>query len=122
MARNPRLSIALPDGLLRALERWAEAEGNKPTSLATFLLEKAIREAIAEGKVPQEPIEEDSSKLASSDLKVFLVQLACGELPTNGQLVTLAHDLGVETEMLMELRDLIRRGNGNKKEGHTNGT
>lgn len=121
VARNPRLSIALPDGLLKALERWAEAEGNKPTSLATFLLEKAIREAIEEGRVPPEPVKEETSKLAPSDLKAFLTQLACGELPTNGQLVTLAHDLGVETEVLMDLRDRVRRGNGNKKEGQTNG-
>lgn len=122
VARNPRLSIALPDGLLRALERWAEAEGNKPTSLATFLLEKAIREADEEGKIPPEPLEIKDSKLAPTDLKAFLTQLACGELPTNGQLVTLAHDLGVETEVLMELRDRVRRGNGNKKEGQPNGT
>lgn len=121
VARNPRLSIALPDGLLKALERWAEAEGNKPTSLATFLLEKAIREAIEEGRVPPEPVKEETSTLTPSDLKAFLTQLACGELPTNGQLVTLAHDLGVETEVLMDLRDRVRRGNGNKKEGQTNG-
>lgn len=122
VVRNPRLSIALPDGLLRALERWAEAEGNKPTSLATFLLEKAIREAIEEGKIPSESLETKDSKLVPANLKAFLTQLACGELPTNEQLITLAHDLGVDTEVLMELRDRVRRGNANKKEGQTNGT
>jgi CopG-like RHH_1 or ribbon-helix-helix domain, RHH_5 len=122
VVRNPRLSIALPDGLLRALERWAEAEGNKPTSLATFLLEKAIREAIEEGKIPPESLETKDSKLVPANLKAFLTQLASGELPTNGQLITLAHDLGVDTEVLMELRDRVRRGNANKKEGQTNGT
>lgn len=122
VARNPRLSIALPDGLLGALERWAEAEGNKPTSLATFLLEKAIRDAIEAGKIPPEVPSVGGSQIPPNDLKTLLTQLACGELPTNGQLVTLAHDLGVETEVLMELRDRVRRGNGNKKEGQTNGT
>lgn len=122
VVRNPRLSIALPDGLLRALERWAEAERNKPTSLATFLLEKAIREAIEEGKIPPESLETKDSKLVPANLKAFLTQLASGELPTNGQLITLAHDLGVDTEVLMELRDRVRRGNANKKEGQTNGT
>jgi hypothetical protein len=52
LARNPRLSIALPEGMMEALERWAEAERNRPTSLATFLLEQAIRRAMDEGKIP----------------------------------------------------------------------
>lgn len=119
MARNPRLSIALPDGLLSALERWAEAEGNKPTSLATFLLEKAIREAIESGKVPPESPTTKGSKKSPVDLKTFLAQLAGGELPTNGQLVTLAHDLEVDTEVLMQIRDRVQQGN--KKEGQANG-
>ena len=72
------------------------------------------------GKIPLS--EDKIPPLAPTDLKAFLTQLACGELPTNGQLVTLAHDLGVETEILMELRDRVRRGNGNKKEGQPNGT
>ncbi len=55
LARNPRLSIALPEGMMEALERWAEAERNRPTSLATFLLEQAIRRAMDEGKVPPPP-------------------------------------------------------------------
>jgi hypothetical protein len=121
VARNSRLSIALPDGLLSALERWAAAEGNKPTSLATFLLETAIRDAIERGKVPPALPEGKDTETPPTDLKAFLTQLACGKLPTNGQLVTLAHDLGVETEVLMDLRDRVRVGNGNKKEGQTNG-
>jgi CopG-like RHH_1 or ribbon-helix-helix domain, RHH_5 len=55
LARNPRLSIALPEGMMEALERWAEAERNRPTSLATFLLEQAIRRAMDEGKIPPPP-------------------------------------------------------------------
>ena len=71
------------------------------------------------GKIP--PPKEKTSSLPPADLKAFLSQLACGELPTNGQLVTLAHDLGVETEVLMELRDRVQRANG-KKENQANGT
>lgn len=121
VARNQRLSIALPEGLLGALERWAAAEGNKPTSLATFLLETAIRDAIERGKVPPAVPNGKDNKIPPTDLKAFLTQLACGELPTNGQLVTLAHDLGVETKVLMELRDRVQRANG-KKEKQANGT
>ena len=122
VARNPRLSIALPDGLLKALERWAEAEGNKPTSLATFLLEKAIRDAMEEGKIPPAPLTPSKVKSSSISIKDFLTQIVDGNSPTNDQLATLGHDLGVEIEVLMELRDLVRRGNGNKKEEQTNRT
>jgi len=114
--------LSLPPGILEALERWAESEGNRPTSLANWIVETAVREAIESGKVPPSEEKERTPLLPPTDLKAFLTQLACGELPTNGQLVTLAHDLGVETEILMELRDRVRRGNGNRKEGQTNGT
>jgi len=118
--RGKRIFLSLPPGILEALERWAESEGNRPTSLANWIVETAVREAVESGKVP--PVENKAPLLAPTDLKAFLTQLACGELPTNGQLVTLAHDLNVETEILMELRDRVRRGNGNKKEGQINGT
>ena len=118
--RGKRIFLSLPLGILEALERWAESEGNRPTSLANWIVETAVREAMETGKIP--PPEEKASLLPPADLKTFLTQLACGELPSNGQLVTLAHDLGVETEVLMELRDRVRRSNGNKKEGQTNGT
>jgi hypothetical protein len=41
-----RLHISLPDGIADELERWAKSEGNKPTSLAAFLVERAVRERL----------------------------------------------------------------------------
>jgi hypothetical protein len=58
-------------------------------------------------------------KAAPIQLKAFLTQLADGELPTNGQLVTLAHDLGVPTETLMLIRDRIFQ---QKEREQANGT
>ena len=116
--KGKRLYLTLPNGIYEALERWAESEDNKPASLGAFIIEREVREALEAGKIP-EPKKKFAS--APTDLKAFLTQLACGDLPTNGQLVTLAHDLGVETEVLMELRDLVQRGNGNKKEEENNG-
>lgn len=49
---SKRFFVTLPDGIGEALERWAEAEKNKPATLAAFLLEASIREAIDQGKVP----------------------------------------------------------------------
>ena len=119
-SKGKRLYLTLPNGIYEALERWAVSENNKPASLGAFIIEREVREALAKGNIP-----EAAKKTASAptDLKAFLTQLACGELPTNGQLVTLAHDLGVDTELLMELRDRVQRGdNDNKKQGQTNGT
>lgn len=120
--RGKRIFLSLPPGILEALERWAESEGNRPTSLANWIVETAVREAIENGKIPPSEEKQKAPLLPPTDLKMFLTQLASGELPTNGQLVTLAHDLGVETEVLMELRDRVRRGNGNKREEKINGT
>ena len=40
------------DGLAEVLDLWAERERNKPTSLATGLLEQAIRQAMLDGYAP----------------------------------------------------------------------
>ncbi|WP_199306914.1 hypothetical protein [Pseudanabaena sp. FACHB-2040] len=41
-----RFYISLPDGIADELARWADSEGNKPTTLAAFLVERAIRERL----------------------------------------------------------------------------
>lgn len=110
--KGKRLYLTLPNGIYEALERWAESEENKPASLGAFIIEREVREALESGKIPQG---NKNSTSAPTDLKAFLTQLACGELPTNGRLVILAHDLGVPTEVLMELRDRVRQSNGNKE-------
>ena len=49
---SKRYFITLPDGIARALEEWAAREDNKPTTLAAYLVEQAVRQAIDEGKTP----------------------------------------------------------------------
>ena len=49
---SKRYNITLPDGVAEALERWAENEKNKPSTLAAFLVEVAVRQASDEGKIP----------------------------------------------------------------------
>ena len=39
-----RYNITLPDGIAEKLEAWAESEKNKPSTLAAFLVEVAVRE------------------------------------------------------------------------------
>lgn len=76
----------------------------------TLFLQQTNRDL--EPTKPQEAI-------TPTDLKAFLTQLAYGELPTNGQLVTLAHDLGIPTETLMAIRERMSQ---QKKKGKTNGS
>jgi len=39
-----RFYISLPDGIAEYLEEWAAKEGNKPTTLAAFIVERTIRD------------------------------------------------------------------------------
>lgn len=48
-----RVFLTLPDQVADDLDRWAAAEGNKAASLAGFIVEKAVREAKEQGKIPQ---------------------------------------------------------------------
>jgi hypothetical protein len=41
---SKRYFITLPDGIADALDRWAESERNKPSTLAAFLVERAVRD------------------------------------------------------------------------------
>lgn len=48
---SKRYAITLPDGIAEALEQLAAQEKNKPSTLAAFLVEVAVRQAISEGRV-----------------------------------------------------------------------
>lgn len=61
-AVSKRFFVTLPDGIGEALDRWAKSEKNKPASLAAFLIEKAVREAMDQGKVPPPEESEDSKE------------------------------------------------------------
>jgi hypothetical protein len=56
---SKRYFITLPDGIAEKLERWAESERNKPSTLAAFLVEVAVREADDSGKIPPAKAEGD---------------------------------------------------------------
>lgn len=46
-----RFHISLPDRVAEYLKDWALSEGNSPTALAGFLVERAVRDQME--KVPQ---------------------------------------------------------------------
>lgn len=47
-----RVNPALPLGIHKTLEKWAHSQGRSISSLANFLLERSIRQAIASGECP----------------------------------------------------------------------
>lgn len=48
---SKRYFVTLPDGVAALLEAWAESEGNKPSTLASFLIERAVRDAADNGRI-----------------------------------------------------------------------
>ena len=113
--RNPRLSITLPEGLFQALERWATKVKDKPTSLATFVLRTAIEAAIADGTIPEAPLE---SEAASGELegdraiRSVLRKIALGEQPSPGEVAIASAELDVDPNELMRRSRKAKEGNG----------
>lgn len=56
MKVSKRYFVTLPDGVADLLERWAASERNKPSTLAAFLVEAAVRAADDAGKIPPKNI------------------------------------------------------------------
>jgi hypothetical protein len=48
-----RFYISLPDGIADYLKDWATSEGNSPTGLAGFLVERAVRDQMEKNPQPQ---------------------------------------------------------------------
>lgn len=46
-----RVNVTLPDDAFEALDNWAELQGRPTANLAAFIIETAIREAIANGTI-----------------------------------------------------------------------
>lgn len=51
---SKRFSVTVPDAIGQAIEKLAEAEGSKPASTASFIVERAIKDAIKSGEMPAE--------------------------------------------------------------------
>ena len=108
---SKRYYVTLPEALGDALERWAQALGDKPASLAAFIVQKAIREAQERGEIP--PVESDEVKELSHR---FLSSLASGSRLPNGEMAVLAYLLNVKAELLIELCDHTLKQEQNTEE------
>ena len=52
---SKRVFLTLPDLVYEKLERWANYQGRPVANLAAYIVEKAMEEAEAEGKIPPPP-------------------------------------------------------------------
>ena len=95
---SKRYYITLPDALGDALERWADALGDKPASLAAFIVQKGIREAQDRGEIP--PVERHEVKELSHR---FLSSLVSGNPLPSGDVAVLAYLLNIKSDFLTEL-------------------
>lgn len=92
--QSNRLYLTLPKGIYAALERWAKAEDNKPSPLAAYILEKEIRAAIENGKIPS---------ATPANMKDLLNLLDEGKQPSGDLLVNLADDLDMDIQILKRI-------------------
>ena len=57
---SKRVYLTLADKVYEALEQWADDQGRPVANLAAYLVEKAIEQAKAEGKIPVSSPKEES--------------------------------------------------------------
>ncbi len=57
---SKRVYLTLADKVYDALERWADDQGRPVANLAAYLVEKAIEQAEAEGKIPPSSFKKDN--------------------------------------------------------------
>lgn len=116
---SKRFFVTLPDAIGAALDQWAVQESNKPATLAAFLLERVIRDAADQGKIPPLRVEGDSSyksvaqlvmrnwdilteydRIPTSRLKAMRDD---GDRPTELEIARLSLALGLEEKYVEQL-------------------
>lgn len=70
---SKRFFITVPDVIGEALDRWAESERNKTATLAAFLLEQIVRQAMDEGKIPS-PGETDPATFSYKSISQLVMR------------------------------------------------
>ncbi|MBP0021360.1 MAG: hypothetical protein J7647_27870 [Cyanobacteria bacterium SBLK] len=99
---SKRINLTVPEHLHADLEHWANTQGRATANLAAFLIERTVADAKRTGEFPTN----ESDKMASQ----FLRTLFSGGYPQNGEIVRLAHRLGVSEEFLLDIRDRYLEG------------
>lgn len=107
--RSPRVSVPLPPMLMKSLRRWASTLGDKPSTLAGFILRAEIEKAIADGRIPPES-EEEESEAAMAPL---LAKLIDGEELTAEEEEELATACNRDPIDINQASRKIRARNGN---------
>ena len=109
---SKRFYVTLPDLVADALDRWAVNEGTKPATLAGFHLEREIRSAMKDGRIPPDPDASnsdtsDKSFKASGLMQSYLKLLASGSSVPDDIIQLLAKETELTEEELRGLRDRL---------------
>ena len=110
---SKRFFVTVPDFIGDALDRWAESERNKPATLAAWLIETSIRQALDEGKIPSatEALPKSGTIVDTSDRDRVLKALIDGSEIDETTLALLAQELGFGPTALIQLFKSIREKN-----------
>lgn len=123
MADSKRFMITLNPWVGRMLENWAEYEETKPASLISFLIEKAVREEVASGRVRdvrsppgykslRHLILDNLDRLSKDKkLKPRLETLLEGETPTELDRLRICLNLGLSEVYIDSLKGDKKNGN-----------
>ncbi len=108
-----RVFLTLPDGVADDLDRWAEAERNKAATLAGFIVERAVREAKEQGKIPPVPNYQNLGDLLTRNADVLaeygkipatrIAAMKKGDRPTELEIARLALALRLDEEYISSL-------------------
>lgn len=117
-SKKPKVMIYIDQGKLDYLREWAEKEHRSVNNLITMLLDEMItnhQQSSSIGmKKPTEVMEITSDDL---DAAALLQLLASGKRPTDGEVLVVANESGIDEEELLKLRERLfpqrkKTGNG----------
>lgn len=113
--KRQRIYLSPSPEMRERLEQWAAKEKRPVANMATYLVESAIEAAIADGTIPEAPLE---SEAASGELegdraiRSVLRKIALGEQPSPGEVAIASAELDVDPNELMRRSRKAKEGNG----------
>lgn len=122
---SKRFSVTVPDAIGQVIEKIAEAEGTKPASTASFIVEKAVKDELRSGNIPAEWAVLESNKTNSKDTDIsspdqddydvlvnLVSQLAEGSVPSPTAIAQAARVAKVSPQALHTALEKRKNGTG----------
>lgn len=112
VTKKPKVSIYLPPEIKEELDNWAEEENRSVSNLVETIIRETITKRRKKPKTQSQETETDEI-----DAAALLQLLASGKRPTDGEVLVVANESGIDEEELKKLRDRLfpqrkKTGNG----------